>query len=199
MSDILAKMQISKNSVPFLVAAANRRNFKLVYFGVSVSQNLFWPPFQIPPFNLLHPDVARQWLCKCLWPSVAVDPAVQVCPFVVSLVRDVTEEWRRIMRTFCELQFLWSEKLTSLNMLHLSVVSRSKTSEERLCLHPNVEVVFCYILHARVYSHPNKLCHIPWSSRRSHPKMARTLDKNMQGRSNKTVFPNSHGQNRDKN
>jgi hypothetical protein len=60
MSDILAKMQISKNSVPFLVAAANRQNFKLVYFRESLSQNLFCPPFKIPPSNLLHPDVARQ-------------------------------------------------------------------------------------------------------------------------------------------
>ena len=30
-------------------------------------------------------------------------------------------------------------------------------------------------------------------------KMARTMDKNIQGRDNKTVFPNSHGQNRDNN
>jgi len=56
----------------------------------------------------------------------------------------------------CDLQFLWSDTLTSLNMLHLTVVSRSKTSEERLCLYPNVEVVFCFTLHTRVLLYVNK-------------------------------------------
>jgi len=58
------------------------------------------------------------------------------------------------MGLFCEFPLLSQTDVT--NMLHPTVVSRSKTSEERLCLYPNVEVVFCYTPRTRVSLYLNK-------------------------------------------